>query len=73
MTHHRKKTLEENIKEEFSSEFDKLDTLKVDLENDKQLLADISINKVAKGEKIEVEDEHEVKKTPVFSVKFENA
>lgn len=66
----RKKKIEDSIKDDFSSEFHKLDTLKVGLENDKMLLSDAALTMITKGESIEIVDDKEQKYEPVFSVKF---
>lgn len=65
-----KKKYEDGIKKEFSSEFDKLDILKNELMNDNQLLSDIVMSQVAKGEKVEIKDQHETQYEPIFSVRF---
>ena len=67
----KKKDLENGIKADFSREFDKLETLKADLMNDNQLLSDVVISKVAKGEKIELKDQNDTQYEPVFSVRFQ--
>ena len=69
----KKKKIEDEIKMDFSSELDKLDTIKVDLENDNMLLSDATLVKLTKGEPIEIIDEYEQKYEPVFSVKFKKA
>lgn len=66
----KKKSLEDTIKQDFQKEFDKLETLKADIENDQQILSDLALGKVSKGEKIEIEDQNNVSYEPVFSVKF---
>ncbi len=66
----KKKKIESDIKEDFRKEFDKLETLKADLENDRQILSDLALSKVAKGEKIEVADGNNTQYEPVFSVRF---
>ena len=66
----KKKQIEDGVKSDFSSELDKLEILKNDFANDNQLLTDVAINQVIKGEKIEVQDRYETKHHPVFSVKF---
>jgi predicted nuclease with TOPRIM domain len=65
-----KKKYEDGIKQEFSSEFDKLEILKNELMNDSQLLSDMVVTQVAKGEKIEIQDEYQTKYEPIFSVRF---
>jgi predicted transposase YdaD len=69
----KKKKIEDGIKDEFRSEFDKLDTLKMDLENDNMLLSDAALVKLTKGEPIELMDEKEQKYEPVFTVRFKKA
>jgi len=66
----RKKQIEGTVKGEFSSEFTKLDELRVDLESDNMLLSDIAMSKLMKGETVEVEDEFQNKYEPLFTVKF---
>lgn len=69
----RKKKVEDGIREDFRSEFDKLETIKADLENDIMLLSDAVLVKLTKGEPIEIIDEREQKYEPVFSVRFKKA
>jgi len=66
----KKKKIEDAIKEDFSSEFNKLDTLKLDIENDVHLLSDASLVKLMAGEGTEIVDERGRKYNPLFSVKF---
>jgi len=66
----KKKKIEDGIKDEFSSEFSKLDNLKADIENDQMLLSDAALSVLMKGETVEVKDEKENKYEPIFSVKF---
>jgi hypothetical protein len=65
-----KKKYEDGIKQEFASEFDKLEVLKNELMNDGQLLSDMVMTQVAKGQKVEIKDEYETQYEPIFSVKF---
>jgi hypothetical protein len=65
-----KKKYEDGIKKEFASEFDKLDILKNELMNDSQLLSDMVLTQVAKGEKVEIKDQYETQYEPIFSVRF---
>ena len=69
----RKKQIENSIKESFSSEFTKLDDLKIDLESDMVMLGDISLTKLMKGETVEVVDQYNNKYDPQFSVRFKKA
>jgi len=69
----KKKQTENSIKEDFSSEFEKLDILKADIESDQILLNDIALTKITKGERVEITDENNVKYEPLFSVTFKKA
>ena len=69
----KKKSIEENTKNDFSSEFVKLDSLKTDIESNKILLADIAINQLMKGETVEIVDDYNNKYEPVFSVRFKKS
>ncbi len=66
----RKKQIEKNIKSDFSSEFNKLDQIKLELESSNLILSDIALNHVMKGELIELTDMYENKYEPQFTVKF---
>lgn len=66
----KKRKIEDDIKEDFSSEFTRLEDLKIDLETEKEMLSDIALNKLVKGEKVEVKDKNDVAYEPIFSVKF---
>jgi len=66
----RKKQIENTTKESFSSEFTKLDDFKIDLESDNVLLSDIALNKLVKGETVQVVDEYNNSYEPLFTVKF---
>ena len=66
----RKKKIEDSMKDDFSSEFSKLDTLKIDIENDKMLMTDAAMTQLMSGKTVEVIDERENRYEPVFGVKF---
>ena len=68
--HERKKQIENTTKEQFSSEFTKLEDLKIDLESDNELLTDIAISKMMKGETVEITDENGNEYEPKFKVNF---
>ena len=65
-----KKRVETAIKEGFSSEMQKLDDLKIDIESDTEMLNDMALTKMMKGETFELSDEYKNNYEPVFSVKF---
>ena len=69
----KKKEIEESIRADFHNEFTKLDDLKIDLESDYELLSDIALTQLMKGETVKVTDEYETNYEPVFSVKFKKA
>ena len=69
----KKKQLETDIRAEFKTEFTKLDDLKIDLESDREMLSDIALTELMKGETVQVTDQYENSYEPVFSVKFKKA
>jgi predicted nuclease with TOPRIM domain len=69
----KKKQIEADTKAQFSSEFTRLDDLKIDLESDAEMLSDIALTQLMKGETVKVKDEYEAEYEPVFSVKFKKA
>ncbi len=69
----QKKQIETDAKREFSGEFTKLEDLKIDLDSDQEMLSDLALNQLVKGETVEITDEYEAKYEPVFSVKFKKA
>ena len=65
-----KKRIEKNIQSQFKSEFEKLESLKLDIQTDMELLGDIALSQLMKGETVEITDEYDNKYQPAFSVKF---
>lgn len=66
----KKKRVEETVKAQFASEITKLEDLKIDIESDMELLSDIAISKIAKGESIGITDKYSNEYEPTFKVKF---
>jgi DNA repair exonuclease SbcCD ATPase subunit len=66
----KKKKIEAQVREEFSKEFDKLEELKLDLEESNMMLTDIALSKLMKGEHVEVKDQYNLVYEPVFAVRF---
>lgn len=66
----KKAKIEAEIRQEFASEFEKVEKITQSLKADTQLLTDLALNKFMKGESIEVTDENDVKYEPVFKVAF---
>lgn len=69
----KKQQIEGDIKVQFSSEFTKLDDMKIDLESDLDMLSDLALSTLMKGETVKVKDEFEVEYDPFFSVKFKKS
>lgn len=66
----RKKQIEQTIREQFGSELTELEDLKVDIESDTELMSDVALSQLVKGETIEIKDQYENEYEPVFNVKF---
>ena len=69
----RKLQVEKQVKVQLKGEFETLDGLKKDLESDQQMISDISMAKLMKGETVELQGENDVRYEPVFVVKFRKA
>ncbi len=69
----KKKSIESTIQSDFSTEFEKLDSLKLDIESDTMLLSDAALTQLMKGETVEVEDVAGGQYEPIFSVKFKRS
>jgi len=68
----KKKQLEEVVKGDFKSEWNKLEGMKLHIASDYELLSDLAINQLVKGEKVEVFDDRD-EYEPVFNVRFVKA
>ncbi|HLD30628.1 MAG TPA: hypothetical protein VJB41_00280 [Patescibacteria group bacterium] len=66
----QKNKIEQSVKTDFKTELDELDGLKADAETDQELLSDIALNTLVKGETVKVTDEDNNDYEPVFNVKF---
>jgi len=66
----QKKRIEYTIKEQFSKEIEKIEDLKIDIESDMEMLSDIALAKMAKGENLEVFDKYMNEYEPLFKVNF---
>lgn len=69
----KKKGIEDAIKSDFLRDLEKLDTLKLDIENDMMLLSDVALTKAMNGEIVEIKDQYENKYEPIFKVQFKKA
>ncbi len=66
----KKKQIEQTVKENFANELTKLDDLKIDMASDTEVLTDMAMTQLMKGETVEVKDEYENTYQPVFKVNF---
>lgn len=66
----RKKQIEESVKEDYKAEFAKLDSLQLDIQSDTEMMSDLALNQLVKGEVIEIKDEHDNNYEPQFKVSF---
>ncbi len=66
----KKKQIENTIKNQFASEFIKLEDLKIDIESDSELLSDITFSSMMKGESVELKDQFGNNYEPRFKVTF---
>jgi predicted nucleic acid-binding Zn-ribbon protein len=66
----KKKSIETRMKEQFGSEFTQMEDIAIDIASDMELLSDIALTKIMKGESVELVGEHDEKYEPEFSVKF---
>jgi hypothetical protein len=69
----KKKQIENTIRQDFTNEFQQIEDLKIDLESDQELMNDIAMTQVMKGETVSVTDEYEQSYDPIFQVKFKKA
>lgn len=66
----KKKAIKEQIYEMNHSEHTKMQDLKIDMDSDKEVLSDIVLSTVSKGEKVEIVSEYKQTLLPIFSVSF---
>lgn len=70
MLKEKKKQTETLIQRELGAQFQKIEDLKLEMESNKEMLSDIALTTVMKGETVEVKDEYGNVYEPVWSVKF---
>jgi hypothetical protein len=66
----KKKHIENQVKENFSAEFTKIDDITIDIQSDQEMMSDIALTTVMKGETVSVKDQYEQEFEPTFAVKF---
>ena len=67
----KKKQIENGFKQEMAKDFEKLESLKLDIETDNEMMSDLALNSMMKGETVAIEDEFGQKYEPVFRVRFQ--
>jgi len=68
----KKKKYEKSIREQSGAAFDKMDELALAIRQDTQMLSDVALTSIMKGERVEVKDSHS-QFEPVFTVRFRRA
>jgi len=66
----KKRKIEFSTKEDLASEFQELETLELDIKNDVELLSDLAVTQLMKGETIAVSDKYQNAYDPVVTVRF---
>ncbi len=69
----KKMQIETELRRDMDSEFNDLEQHAEEMKSDKQLLADISLNKLVRGEVVEIKDDFDVVYVPLFSVRFQKS
>ncbi len=69
----KKKQIENTVRQDFATEFQQIEDIKIDIESDQEMLNDIALTQVMKGETVAVTDEYEQNYEPIFLVKFKKA
>ncbi|MFA4954459.1 MAG: hypothetical protein WC641_04055 [Patescibacteria group bacterium] len=67
----KKRGLEDQIKAQFASEMSEMEKIESDVKSDNQLVCDMALTKIMRGESIELQDENDTKYLPVLTVKFQ--
>lgn len=65
-----KKQIEDSVKLDFEKDFEQLESYKLDLEADNEMMSDIALNNLVQGKNITIKDEQDNEFEPVFSVRF---
>ncbi|MFA6427973.1 MAG: hypothetical protein WCW02_00315 [Candidatus Buchananbacteria bacterium] len=66
----KKKTLENQVWQDFSRELEDLDKFRQDLKSDELILSDLAVNKILKGEQLKITDQYNHNYEPIIAVKF---
>ncbi len=65
----KKKKYEKSIREQAGAAFSAMDELALAIKQDTQMLSDVALTSIMKGERVEVKDQHSGYE-PVFTVRF---
>ncbi|MBT3817358.1 MAG: hypothetical protein HOG08_03385 [Candidatus Magasanikbacteria bacterium] len=66
----KKKQLETQVKEQFSNEFTQIEDITIDLQCDMELLSDIAMTQLMKGQSVEITDKYDNQYDPIIKVSF---
>lgn len=66
----QRKEIQKQIDDMNPSEVTKIQDMKIDIASEQELLNDIILAKITKGETVELQDNFEQQVLPIFSVKF---
>ncbi|MEO5927460.1 MAG: hypothetical protein ABIO72_02035 [Patescibacteria group bacterium] len=69
----KKLQLEHEIRGQFVKEMEKLEQISESLKADAEMLSDLALSKLMKGETVEITDENNVTYEPVFKVAFKKS
>jgi len=69
----KKKKIEVGVQSDFKEEIDKIEGLKLHIAGDSQMLSDLALTQLTKGEEIKVIDDNKVEYEPVFTVRFKKS
>lgn len=67
------KQVEQSIAEGFQRELTEIEDLKIDLASDMEMLSDVALTQVMKGETLEIKDKYENQYEPIFKVSFKKS
>ncbi|MFA6131079.1 MAG: hypothetical protein WC730_02370 [Patescibacteria group bacterium] len=68
-----RKSLENEVKSVSKADIDRLEELKVDIQTDTELLADIALNMYVEKQEVEIVDDYNEKWYPAFHVTFKKS
>lgn len=66
----KKKTVETQIREQMATELTELEDLKIDYDSDMELMSDVAMTMIMKGQTVQVTDQYDNEYEPQFKVGF---